>query len=416
MDYEEARRWLYGLAPRGVRLELDRMRAACALRGDPQRALRAIHVAGTNGKGSVSATIERALREVGLRTGLYTSPHLHSFRERVRVGGEPIAEDEVARRATELRAVLEGEGAPPLTFFEVTTLLALERFRDAACDVVVLEVGLGGRFDATNVIEAPLACAITSIGLDHQAYLGDTIEAIAAEKAGILKPGVPAAIAEPLEPAAWEVIRARAEEIGSPLVRAGAHLERVPAALALEGEHQRANAALAIATLGLLAPRIEVPEGALARALADVRWPGRLERVAGAPRALLDAAHNPEGCRALAAQLAREVVGGGRRALVFGAMADKDWRAMLAILRPEIDALVAVAPPLGRAEAAGALASAGAALGLDAHSASSVADGIDLAREIAGAGGIVVVAGSIFVLAAARAHLLGIASEPPIGM
>ena len=184
--YLDVVRWLYGLTPRGIRLELDRMRAACALAGDPQRSLRVIHVAGTNGKGATSAMIERIAREAGLSTGLYTSPHLHAFTERIRIDGRPIEEDEVVSRVEAIRALLAQPGAPELTFFEVTTLLAFQAFAERDLDLVVLEVGLGGRLDATNVIERPLACVITHVDLDHQAYLGNTLAEIAAEKAAIV--------------------------------------------------------------------------------------------------------------------------------------------------------------------------------------------------------------------------------------
>lgn len=428
MRYEECLRWLYGLQRRGIRLELDRMRAACALRGDPHRALAAVHIAGTNGKGSVAAMVESVLREAGLRTGLYTSPHLHSFRERIQIAGEPIDAGAVAKHATAIRAALEREGGPSLTFFEVATLIALEAFRDASCDVVVLEVGLGGRFDATNVIEAPLACTITGIGLDHQAYLGDTLAAIAAEKAGILKAGVPAAVGRVGEEA-WAVIAARAAEVGAPLVRLGREVANDPEGegafavrvgarrigglrLGLEGAYQRENAAVAVATLLALEARgIAIDEGAIRRGLRAARWPGRLERIPGAPEVLLDAAHNPDGCRALAAHLST-LPRRGPRALVFGAMADKEWRTMLDALSPEVDAIVAVAPPMPRAERAETIAAARAG----AVAVGSIAAGVERARKLVGPAGLVVVAGSIFVLAEARAHLLGIESEPPIPM
>jgi dihydrofolate synthase/folylpolyglutamate synthase len=366
--------------------------------------------------------IEAALRASGLRTGLYTSPHLHSFRERIRIAGIPISADEVARRAAEIRAAVEGERAPALTFFEVTTLLAFEAFRDARCDVVVLEVGLGGRLDATNVIERPEVCAITGIAFDHRAYLGDTLAAIAREKAGILKPGVPAVIG-PVDEEAWEAIAAVAGEIGAPLWRFGREVAleddeggsftvRTPTRsvtglrLSLEGAFQRDNAAVAVAVLTQLDPPIA--ENAIREALASVVWPGRLERVPGGPEMLLDAAHNPDGCCALARYLA-SIPRAGRRVLVFGAMADKDWRAMLSFLRPEVDMVIAVSPPLSRAERAETLARAAGG-----ESAASIPEAIERARALAGPEGQVVVAGSIFLLAGARAHLLGLESDPPI--
>lgn len=431
MQYAAALRWLYALSPRGIRLELDRMRAALALAGDPQERLRVVHVAGTNGKGSVSAMLERALRAAGHRTGLYTSPHLHTFTERIRVDGRPIPKGEAARRITRVRALLETPGAPVLTFFEVATLVALEAFAEAGCDVVVLEVGLGGRFDATNVVEAPLATAITTIAMDHEAYLGTTIEAVAFEKAGIAKAGVPLVVGA-RDAAARAVIEARAMEIGAPLVRLGAELRVDPLAAGLRvrtphgsidrlrpglaGAHQQDNAAVATAVLlALRAGDLEVPDRAIRSGIRSVRWPGRLERVTrggGAPDVLLDAAHNPEGATALAAHLAT-LPRTGPRVLVFGAMRDKAWPAMLAALGAAVDRAVFCAPALGRAEDPARLLAASPVpgeVGGDPVAALGRAD------ALAGEGGLVVACGSIFVLGAVRAHVLGLNADPPIAM
>lgn len=381
------------------------MRRACALRGDPQRELRVVHVAGTNGKGSVSAMIESALRAAGVRTGLYTSPHLHSFRERIRVCGEPIQEEEVAKRIDAIRVMLDGASELVLTFFEITTLLAFEVFRDAACDVVVLEVGLGGRFDATNVIDSPLVSVVTSIGLDHQAYLGETMAAIAFEKAGIIKPHVPLVMGR-LEKEAEHVVMGHARELNAPV--APVDWSRDVGSLALSGAFQQANARVAAAALDVLASR-EIPSD-IERGFAKVRWPGRLETIAHAPSVLLDAAHNPDGARVLAAHLA-QLPRRGRRVLVFGAMADKDWATMLDILRPCVDDIVAVMPKMPRAEQAENIARA-----VGGVTAKTIREGVDVARRLAGEEGLVITAGSIFVLAEARAHVLGIESEPAIRM
>ncbi|AKF06178.1 bifunctional folylpolyglutamate synthase/dihydrofolate synthase [Sandaracinus amylolyticus] len=408
MTYEESLRWLYALQPRGIRLELDRMRAALALRGDPHRALRVVHVAGTNGKGSVCAMLERVLRASGLRTGLYTSPHLHSFRERIRVDGEPVSRDEVVRRASEIRTTVEAPDAPQLTFFEVTTLIALEAFREARCDVVVLEVGLGGRLDATNVIDVPLATAITSIALDHQQYLGSTITEIAREKAGIAKPRVPLVLGR-VDDEARRAIEAHATNVGAPIVPAARVDDAHPTPLA--GAFQRDNVAVVLALVDVLRARgISIDPVAVHDGLRATRWPGRLETLDGSPAVIVDAAHNPHGCRALAAHLA-SLPRTGPRVLVFGAMADKPWREMLDILRPQVDKFVAVAPDMPRAERADAIASHARA-----ESAPTIPAGVDRARARAGTGGLVIVAGSIFVLAEARAHVLGVENEPAIPM
>lgn len=444
-DYLETIRWLYGLTPRGIRLELDRLRAACALVGDPQRRLSVVHVAGTNGKGSTSAMIERIAREAGLSTGLYTSPHLHSFAERVRVNGVPIAREEIVARASTLRKLLAAPGAPELTFFELTTLLAFQAFAERGLELVVLEVGLGGRLDATNVIEAPLASVITHVDLDHQQYLGTTLAEIAAEKAGIVKAGVPVlhaadAPGERRETSASAVVDARAASLGAPSLALGRELllsREADGALAVSlgearvaglrprllGAHQERNVALAVGAALTLGPRLvrSIDADAIRRGVAEVGWAGRLEHLElpaeGAPRDrarrfLVDAAHNPDGARALASFLASEPRRPGERdVLVFGAMADKAWREMLAILRPEVSTLVCVAPPLARAERPEVLAAAGGG-----EAAESVIAGLERARVLAGPGGRVIVCGSIFVLAEARAHVLGIEQEPLVAM
>ena len=433
--YLDAVRWLYGLQPRGIRLELDRMRAACALAGDPQKSLRVLHVAGTNGKGSTSATIERIAREAGLRTGLYTSPHLHSFTERIRVGGVPIAKDEVVSRVDGIRGLLAQPGAPELTFFEVTTLLAFLAFAERDLDLVVLEVGLGGRLDATNVIERPLACVITHVAFDHQAYLGNTLLEIAAEKAGVIKAGVPVIHGatdrdEFDEPRAADVVDARAAALGAPSIALGrelsmavtsAELGILDVALGearvtdlmprLVGRHQRNNATLAVGALLALRGVLSIDASAMRRGVSSVEWPGRLEtETKGEHTFLFDAAHNVDGARSLVSHLIR-IPHDAPRVLVFGAMADKDWASMLAILKPHVDEIVTVAPPLGRAEKAEVIAEA-----VGGSAAPSVIDGVEEAKRRAGEGGTVIVCGSIFVLAEARAHVLGIEQEPLIAM
>lgn len=422
MSYEARRAWLYGLARGGVKLGLDRMEAICAALDHPERDVRCVIVAGTNGKGSVSAMIHAALRASGVRAALYTSPHLHTVRERIRIGDEPISEAAFVRAADRLRRAVERAACPEPTFFEAITAIAFVAIRDAKVDFAVLEVGLGGRLDATNVAKNVAATVITSIGMDHEAYLGTTIESIAREKAGILRRGVPA-IVRVGDPRALREIRRVAKARGCKLVdvRASADERGLTVAIGrtrvgqltpgLAGAHQRENAVTAVATLlALRGARLPVPDDAIRAAVARVDWPGRLETIAGSPALLLDAAHNPDGAQALAAHLAT-LPRTGRRVLLFGVMADKDWPAMLRTLSPEIDERVYVAPALGRAEKL---------MHLDAFapglSAPSVAEGLALAKARAGARGLVVIAGSIFVLAEARAAALGLAQEPPIAM
>jgi dihydrofolate synthase / folylpolyglutamate synthase len=427
--YQREVAWAYSLAPRGIRLELDRMRTALRMLGSPERGLKVIHVAGTNGKGSVSAMIERGLRQNGLRTGLYTSPHLHTFTERVRIDGRPIAKAEATARLRAMRAFLARPDAPPLTFFEVATLLALLSFRDHAVDVVVLEVGLGGRLDATNVISRPMCTVITRIALDHQQYLGASIASIAAEKAGILKRGVPC-VSGVEQRGARRVVAERAEGLGAPLltlgaeITAGGHEEMTVSAAdrtmtvrpPLSGRHQRRNTALAAAVLMIVERRLRLRRASSALGIERTVWPGRLELISGRPAVLLDAAHNPDGASALARHLSERPA--EKRVLVFGAMRDKDWRAMLDALAPHVDGVVCCAPEVGRAEDPAVLA----AHVPGARVARDVRDALRIARRLvgkagkAGKAGLVVVCGSIFVLAAARAEVLGIAGDPPIAM
>lgn len=441
--YIEALRWLYGLAPRGMRLDLERMRAACARRGNPQAKLRVVHVAGTNGKGSTAATIERIARAAGLRTGLYTSPHLHSFTERIRIDGLPLAREEVVERAASLRAMLDEPLAPELTFFEVTTLLAFEAFAARSLDLVVLEVGLGGRLDATNVVERPLVSVITHVDLDHQAQLGSTLAEIAGEKAGIVKAGTPVVHGADRPEDAREggggraAIDRRASELGAPSFALGRELGvevavdgtltvcfrgRTISRLAprLMGQHQRDNVALAVGAAILAAEVLPIDEAAIARGVAEVDWPARLEIVeltpapgtlpgARARAVLFDVAHNPDGARSLASFLReRARTRGERVALVFGAMADKDWRAMLDLLAPAVEDMIYVAPALERAERPEVLATHRSGL-----CAPSVGEGVQWACARAD---FVVVGGSTFVVSRARALVLGLPEDPPIAL
>jgi dihydrofolate synthase / folylpolyglutamate synthase len=320
-----SRQRLFALEAFGIKLGLENMRTLVAALGHPEQAYSTVHIAGTNGKGSTSAMVERGLRASGLRTGLYTSPHLDRIEERMAIDGVPVDPalfDQVADVvfATVDAARAAGPLAVTPTFFEVTTAMAFEVFRRAAVEVAVIEVGLGGRFDATNVI-IPIVGAITSIAFDHERHLGHTLGAIAFEKAGIAKHGVPLVVGE-LPDEAMAVVAARAAEMGAPLrltadaalvtttergvvqVRGGAaHLP--PTRVALLGRHQAANAATAIGVLRACEEAgLPVSASAIATGLAGAHWPARLEWLqVGAGQVLLDAAHNPAGAEALASYL-----------------------------------------------------------------------------------------------------------------
>lgn len=416
--------------PRGMELGLDRVREALAALGDPHAAVPAVHVAGTNGKGSVCAMVESVARTAGLRTGLYTSPHLSRFAERIRIGGEMIG-DAAFERA--LAAALSGVPSP-LTFFEALTVAAFVAFRDAGVDLAIVEVGLGGRLDATNVLEAPLCTAITSIALDHVALLGPTTADVAREKAGILKPGAPVVLG-PLTPDADAAIEAAAQAIGAGprlrVVRAGRDLgpgeiavrrdgrttrvtgpgrREVEVELGLGGAHQAENAGVACGIAWQLADRWPELERALPVGLAAACWPGRLERIeAGGAQVLLDCAHNPHGAQALAAWLDEEGPGAARTALVFGAMSDKGWGEMLQTLAPRAQRRFYVTPR-GRAAAP-----------LEALCAIAPGEPIGdpsaaVARALEGTapGGLVVVTGSIYMVGEVRSALLGITPDPVV--
>jgi dihydrofolate synthase/folylpolyglutamate synthase len=307
MTYAEAIEFLYRLRWFGAKFGLENTRQLAVLAGNPQERLRFIHVAGTNGKGSTCAMLESIYRAAGLRVGLFTSPHLVSFRERMQVNRRLISEADVVRLVGEMQpwlATFPVEHHP--TFFEVVTVMALRYFAEQRCELVIWETGLGGRLDATNIV-TPLASVITNIGYDHQQWLGNTLPAIAAEKAGIIKPGVPVLTATS-EPEALAVIERIAHERNAPLACVGAHpTSRIPhpASLPLLGEHQRLNATLAAATVEALQNQIPVGDAAVAEGLSAVEWPGRLQLVtrADGQKILLDGAHNFAGAEVLRAAL-----------------------------------------------------------------------------------------------------------------
>jgi dihydrofolate synthase / folylpolyglutamate synthase len=426
MRYPEALAYLYGLAPRGVSLGLGRMRRALALRGHPEKAAPAVLVAGTNGKGSVASMVASVLSASGLRVGLYTSPHLHRVVERFRVDGRAMPEAAFARGVTALARAFATPGFPELTFFEACTLLAFEHFRARRCDVVVLEVGLGGRLDATNVV-APEVSVITSIDLDHTDRLGSTHAAIAREKAGILHRGA-LLVRGPMLPEAARVIDRRAQRLGCARLRvghelavesaAGRHEVRVHdaryAGLAspLRGAYQAHNLACAVAALHALSERgFALGPGVLKRGLAKTRWPGRLELFTGPPDVLCDAAHNPHAARALAEHLAALAPRYTRVVALFGAMHDKQHAEMVAPLAPHVAAWVFATPDTPRAAPAEQLARR-----FGGEAVAQPERAFRRAQQRAGRRGLVLVCGSIFLMAPIRALLAGERQDPPIAM
>jgi dihydrofolate synthase/folylpolyglutamate synthase len=387
MSYEDMLQRLFALRRFGMRPGLDGMRELLAAVGNPHQQLRVVHVGGTNGKGSTAAIIEAGLRADGRHTGLYTSPHLLRVTERIRLDGVEIDRARAAALAERVLAV-GGE----FTFFEVATAMAMLAFAGAGVDVAVLEVGLGGRLDATNVVEKPAVAMVTSIGLDHTDVLGPRIVDIAREKAGIWKRGCPALFA--CDDEAAGVLQAEAERVGAtPIERFGRDFDDAGLPpLALAGAHQRRNAALARRAL----ERLGVGARAIADGFANVKWPGRLERLS--PTVLVDAAHNGEGARALAAALPS-----GPFTLVIGVVGDKDARAIVEPLAPRARRVIATVPASPRALPAAELA--------------RLIPGAEVAKDLAtalamAAGDNVVIAGSIFLVGEARRLILGEPADP----
>jgi dihydrofolate synthase/folylpolyglutamate synthase len=353
VNYSEAIQFLYGLQIFGANFGLENTLKLAALAGNPQEKLRFIHVAGTNGKGSTCAMLESIYRAAGLRVGLFTSPHLVSFRERIQVNRRLIPENKLIRLVEELRRT----GVAPVsnqnpaqaeqkigdrrdacpTLFEFATVMALKFFAGQKCDLVIWETGLGGRLDATNIV-TPLASVITNIAFDHTQWLGDALEKIAFEKAGIIKLGIPVVTAAD-EPSALAVIERIAREKNAPLIKVG-RASRLPRTggtpvLLLRGEHQKTNAALALATVEVLQNQIPVAEEEIRTGLADVNWPGRLQLIqkSNGQKILLDGAHNVAGAEVLRAALKKDFAG-IRPTLIFGALADKNWPDICRILAP----------------------------------------------------------------------------------
>lgn len=403
MDYKTALDWLYAARLRGLKFGLENTCRLLDTLGHPEESFRIIHVAGTNGKGSTCAMIESLCRAAGYRTGLFTSPHLVTFLERIRVNGIMAQESDVAQGLTRIREVVKDwESAP--TFFELATVLALDHFRSSGVEVAVLETGMGGRLDATNVC-LPVACAITPIGLDHMQWLGETIEAIAAEKAGIIKPGIPVVCA-PQIPDAEAVIRTRAMELGAPFLPVGAPWPRWPRHL--PGTHQCWNAATAVATV-VAAGVNTLPKDAVGAALDATVWPGRFQRFN--ERLILDGAHNQASAATLAATW-REVFPDSSPTLVIGVLADKDASAICAELAPLARQAVVTCPPGNRAMPADELAVILRQVrsDLDIRSVPDPREAIDtaLAQD-----GPCLVAGSLFLVGSVLAYLGNDAPQSP---
>lgn len=399
---------------------MERIEALLRHLGRPEHSFRSVHIAGTNGKGSTAAMIEAGLRAAGRRTGLYTSPHLVRINERIRVAGEEVSEAEFADAFEAVQGAVEellaagGVDSHP-SYFECVTALGFEHFRRAGVEWAVVEVGLGGRLDATNVVR-PEVTVITPIDFDHEAFLGKAAEAISAEKAGILKPGVPAVLG-PQRPQARQVLEGRAAELGIRVVRVEEDWRAeqvtaedgryrfvargVQAELSLAGEHQVTNALTAIAALDLLG----VPKEAIEQGLRTAQWPGRLETVAQRPLVLLDGAHNPAGARALVRFLEQHHAG-SRVWLIYGAMRDKAVDEVAGILFPAAYRVILTQVGQSRAVSARALAAIVAHHHARVEVTGSLAEALAQARAEAARTDIIVITGSLFLVGEAKSMAL----------
>jgi dihydrofolate synthase/folylpolyglutamate synthase len=426
---QQALEALYGQERRRDKLGLAGTRQLLASLGDPHAEFAAVHVAGTNGKGSTCALIERVLRAAGIRTGLYTSPHLVDFRERIRVVGQWADGERLERR---LRMIEKMPAGKDRTFFEVATALAFDDFASREVEWAVVETGLGGRHDCTNILESALA-VLTPLGLDHTETLGDTLERIAAEKAGIIKPETP--VVSGIEGPAEEVVERMADELDAPLVRAR---DRVKAKLVasgpdglrfdavvepwgrleletpLRGRHQIDNARIALAALSELAESgVEIPEDAILEGLAEVRWPGRLERCSDEPRVWWDGAHNAEGVAALLKAWREDLHFDPPAAILLGLSRDKDADAIVRRIHEGLPGvkLVATHSRSDRAMPADTIVEAARAAGLDASAADGVEAALERVLAPVGADGRVLLTGSLFVVGEAMEVLGGAPGE-----
>lgn len=424
MDYGEALSWLYGRETMGIKFGLGNIARLLAKLGDPHRRFRSVHIAGSNGKGSVSAMTASVLQEAGYVTGLYTSPHLVDFRERMRVDGKCIPQSELLRLIGEVREIAESATAPEerLTFFELATGIAFTYFADAGVEEAVVEVGMGGRLDATNII-TPDCCAITRIGLEHTRYLGSTLGAIAGEKAGIIKPGVPV-VAIDQGDEVIDVLRATAGERGAPLKVVGrdvgfevlsstldgteVHVEELGATvrMPLIGRYQGENCAVACGVIAELMRRgVYIPDESIASGLAKVSWPGRMEIVSRSPTIMFDVTHTPDGAREVASEV-RRLMGGGL-VLVLGVLDDKDLEGIAAQFGPLARVGVATAPSTPRAFPSGKVAVALRPYCPSVEDVPSIIGALDRAVELASSSDVVLVTGSLYTVGEAYRWLDG---------
>lgn len=415
MEIKEALDYVNGTRWRGAEASLRRIRELMSLLGDPQKKLRFVHIAGTNGKGSCAAMTASVLRACGYRTGLYTSPYLYRFNERMQVNGEMIEDEALCRHISAVRDKAEKMDEHP-TEFELMTAAAMLYFLEEKCDIVVLEVGLGGRFDATNVVDTPECSIIMNIGLDHTAILGGTVEEIAAEKAGIMKKNYPCVLYEQKR-SVMDVVAERCRELDAPLTTADfSAIEPVfdslegqafrykgaMYALPLLGAHQLRNAAVVLETVGVLRARgWRLEDGDVEHGLYATSWPGRFELCAEEPDFIVDGGHNPQ-CAETVAENLMHYFPDNKRVLLIGVLRDKDYEKMTEILAPCADEFVTVAPDSPRALSAEELAGVLSRFSKPVTPCASVAEAVDTAKELAGEDGMVCASGSLYLVGSVR--------------
>ncbi len=420
MEYQETLDWLFGLENMGIKLGLGRIRRLLHDLGDPQSSFRSVHVAGTNGKGSVCAMTASILQASGLRTGLYTSPHLVDFRERIMVDGQMIPEADVVALAGEVRSAgersVDAEGGS-LTFFEVTTAIAFLYFARKGVEAAVIEVGLGGRLDATNVL-APDVCVITRISKEHVQYLGDTVAKIAYEKAGIIKPSVMVITAED-DPVVLKVLDSIARDKGACLSRLGAdfrfqlvsgdrsgvavHLPSIGRVVQvpLLGDYQASNAAMACeAALELRKKGLRITEGSIALGLSQVVWPGRLEVVRDRPLVIFDVSHTPEGAKVAVQEIMK--IRQGHTIVVLGVLNDKDLEGISCQFGKVADSVIATMPNTERAFPAEHVQEVMAHFCADVSVSHDVGGALAMALERSAEGDTVIVGGSLYTVGEAK--------------
>ncbi len=424
MDTSAALEQLYGLERFGIKLGLDNIRTLLGLVGNPHVGLKAVHVTGTNGKGSVCAYVASALQRAGYRTGLYTSPHLVRFNERIRVDGHPIPDEDLLRLWDGIQPAMkrmDGDRAVNRpTFFEVTTAMAFEYFREQKVDVAAIEVGMGGRFDATNVVESRVA-VVGRVGLEHTEHLGRTVDRIAREKAGIIKPK---SRAVSVDQEALPIIETRCRELSAPLTVVGRDVTVKRLSQSLSGQHihlegdfgsmevvtplvgsfQAENVGLAVAALTELRKTgLEIPDSAIVSGIAATRWPGRFQKVREHPLVIVDGAHNGPAAAALASAYA-ELFPDRKCILVTGILADKDLQSIAASLGPLAQHVFACRPKSHRAYHAEEVASAFRAFA-PSEVVPAVPDAVDRGLAAASAEDIVLITGSIYTAGEALEHL-----------